>query len=146
MTTCPTCGQLARIVSSDEGTSHFEPPEAVAVLAEALIRNGIAYENVASMGNADQWLPDTDLARAILAALREAGWTLENRLALSDEMLRLIRENGDRRAEGALAAAAARVAELPVHYRRNGWASSKAWIDRRAALAALTPEASDVID
>jgi hypothetical protein len=44
-------------------------PEQVAALAEAMGVNGIAVENVSSIGNAEQWLPDTQLATAILAAL-----------------------------------------------------------------------------
>jgi hypothetical protein len=38
-------------------------------VAEALGLCGIAIENVASIGNADQWLPDYELARGFLAAL-----------------------------------------------------------------------------
>jgi hypothetical protein len=38
-------------------------------VARALGLCGIAIENVASIGNADQWLPDYELARGFLAAL-----------------------------------------------------------------------------
>jgi hypothetical protein len=37
-------------------------------LANLLAENGIAVENVASMGNADQWLPDYELADRLISA------------------------------------------------------------------------------
>ena len=40
-------------------------------------------------------------------------------------------------AAAALQAARERIEGLPVHYRRNGFASSTAWVTRRAVLAAL---------
>ena len=43
-----------------------------AALAEALLRNGVARENVASIGAADQWVPDTEMAAAIVASLPPA--------------------------------------------------------------------------
>ena len=37
-------------------------------LAAALMHIGVARENVASIGNAERWVPDTDAADAIIAA------------------------------------------------------------------------------
>jgi hypothetical protein len=37
-------------------------------LANVLAENGIAVENVASIGNADQWLPDYELTDRLIAA------------------------------------------------------------------------------
>ncbi len=81
---CPTCGGPVRVVSADEGTSHYEPlgldlddPETVERLAEALIDSDLirryseftidAHEFTAGEGFdvlAEQWTV------LILAALR----------------------------------------------------------------------------
>jgi len=63
MTTCPTCGAPVRVVSGDEGTSHYEPEDALALLAEARDYVSATAPRVATR----------DLLLRIDATLRHAG-------------------------------------------------------------------------
>lgn len=63
---CPTCGQPVRIVSGDEGTSHYESPCGLAALREAA---QAVVGHLSLGGRMSRSSPEIiDLDRAVLAS------------------------------------------------------------------------------